>query len=86
MPTNYVKSTVKRLFVNVTGCYIKLENPEVAPKNYFALLKSHSNYNALYALAVAAAVNRYNLHIRTVNNIDPSSDEDAEISYFVVDW
>jgi hypothetical protein len=51
---------------------------------YFLLPAGHANYSALYSLALVAAVNRYDLTIRTAADI--SNQDHAEIVYLVVDW
>jgi hypothetical protein len=53
---------VSRMFPREELTYISLEglDPGVTPKDgYFLLRKNHPNYNALYSLALVAAVNRY---------------------------
>jgi hypothetical protein len=58
---------------------------ELRPQdNYFELHQTHSNYAALYSLALMAAANRRPLLIRTVNDIRAS--ERAVVQYLVVDW
>jgi len=78
---------VSRIYATSLGTYIRLANipQESTPQSgYFLLNQSHPNYNALYSLALLAAVNRYDLQIRTANEIVPT--EAAEVSYMVVDW
>jgi len=82
---HYVKGKVKRLYPDANGCYIKLQYTGDKPKDeYFRLLKTHANYNSLYSLAVASAINGYELHIRTANEI--VSTQHGEVVYMVVDW
>ena len=45
---------------------------------------AHPNYNALFSLALVAAVNRYELTIRTAAEI--TSQAHATVDYMVVDW
>jgi len=84
------KGKVKRIYIDKTRCYITLEyNPDHAqtphPLNdYFHLLLNHPNYNALYSLALSAAINGYELWIRATNDI--VSNQPAEVEYMVVDW
>ena len=47
-------------------------------------MADHANYNALYSLALAAAVNRLTLSIRATKDITPT--EEAEVQYMVIDW
>ena len=81
-----VNGMVERIYPSEGGTYIRLDIPAAErPKDgYFRLDTSHANYNALYSLALVAAVNRYRLTIRTKNDITPT--EHAEVAYMVVDW
>ena len=83
------KGTVARLYPSGAGTYIKLNGlpPADTPKNgLFFLELRHANYNALYSLALAAAVNRLELMIRIDgDDIDPAGDYPT-VSYMVVDW
>ncbi len=66
--------------------FIRLDiDPKERPKaGYFELRLDNKNYNALYSLALAAAVNRWPLTIRTVGQI--SAANEAVVQYMVVDW
>jgi hypothetical protein len=78
---------VSRIYATGSRTYFRLADipPEATPQNgYFRLEQSHSNYNALYSLALVAAVNNYDLRIRTVSDIVPT--DTAEVAYMVVDW
>jgi hypothetical protein len=79
---------VRRIYAHRTGTNIWLADlpPEDTPggEHYFELHLDHANYNALYSLLLVAATNRYNLRIRTTEDINPNSN--AVVSYFVVDW
>jgi hypothetical protein len=78
---------VSRIYPHEELTYVSLEglDPGVTPKDgYFLLRKSHPNYNALYSLALVAAVNRYVLQIRTRAEI--TNQEYGEVAYMVVDW
>ena len=83
---NSAKGLVDRLFVSSDNTNIRLQIPEAqSPADgYFALEVGHTNYQALYSLALSAAINRYRLQIRT--KADISSNETALVSYMVVDW
>lgn len=83
---NKVSGTVQRIYADSDGAFIKLKDPEAEPKDgYFRLeRRSHANYNALYSLALAAAINRYTLQTRTARNISEFSH--ADVLYMVVDW
>jgi hypothetical protein len=84
---NTARGRVNRIYPHENLAYIRLEGiaPNVTPKDgYFRLDKSHPNYAALYSLALVAAVNRYDLLIRTRGEI--TSQEHGEVVYMVVDW
>lgn len=87
----HAKGKVTRLYPSYEATngktYIRLELPAatVAPKDgYFYIETSHPNYNALYSLALVAAVNRYELTVRTAQDI--STQNHAKVEYMVVDW
>lgn len=76
---------VSRIYSTAGRTYIRLSGIPVAPKyGYFRLDMSHSNYNALYSLVIVAAVNGYDLQIRTTADIDPGVI--AVVQYMVLDW
>ena len=78
---------VTRLYVQPDETVIRLgDTNDVLPLNgYFHLkMSQHKNYNALYSLALAAAVNRYSLQIRVRGEIDPT--QEANVNYMVIDW
>jgi hypothetical protein len=82
---NKVTSKVNRIYTRKNGCYIRLENPGHKPKDgYFWLSKKTDNYNSLYSLVLIAAVNRYDLHIRTEDDI--VSTAHANVEYLLIDW
>jgi hypothetical protein len=83
---NTAKGLVDRLFVSSDNANIRLQIPEAqSPADgYFALEVGHTNYQALYSLALSAAINRYPLLIRTQGEI--SSSTKALVQYMVVDW
>lgn len=64
--------------VGSTGTSIGLANYPVF------LPLSHENYNALYSLFLAAAINGYDLTITTLEEITPG--ETVDIWYMLVDW
>lgn len=65
---------------------ISLDLPAAAqPANgQFVLPVSHGNYNSIYSLALASAINRYTVRVRTTVDIDPG--ERGVVSYFWVKW
>ena len=81
-----LKGKVIRLFPANRVTHIRLDiDPKVGPLDgYFDLKLDHDNYNALYTLALAAAVNRLPLTIRAVSDIVAT--ERAVVQYMVVDW
>jgi len=87
---NRATGRVARLYVTqadsggVTFIRLQIPDNEQPKDNYFQLNQSHSNYNALYSLALSAAINRYPLTIRTRADIVPT--EYAVVRYMVVDW
>ena len=81
---------VTRLYPDRKNCYIRLDyTPPLGESKpldgYFQLEKSHENYNSLYSLTVVAAVNRYNLLIRTAGDI-VGTGEYPKVEYMVIDW
>jgi hypothetical protein len=84
---NSITAKVSRIFATSNRTAIRLHAPDGAavPLNgYFSLRLTHPNYNALYSLALVAAVNGYDLRIRATAEIDPT--EEAEVAYMVVNW
>jgi len=80
-----VSGEVSMIYPSKDACYIRLKDPQYVPRDdFFMLPLSHPNYNALYSLAVVAAVNRYTLSIRTVTEITDT--EYPKISYMTVSW
>ncbi|HEY5788384.1 MAG TPA: hypothetical protein VIT65_26800 [Microlunatus sp.] len=86
MATHNFKAKVARLYVTrgKTNIRLKLPANEQPAESYFALPQTHSNYSALYSLALSAAINGSQLAIRTTQDIDPG--DPAEVMYMVVDW
>lgn len=82
---NRATGAVKRLFVS-SETHIRLQIPaaEQPKDSYLDLERSHVNYDALYSLALSAAVDGYPLSIKTYDQIDPT--KPAKVSYLVVDW
>jgi hypothetical protein len=78
---------VTQLYVNGDTTYITLDLPaETAPENgQFELRMSNANYNALYALALAAAANRWPLTIRVLGG-DVQAKGGVRVEYFTVNW
>jgi hypothetical protein len=81
-------ATVKRLFVGREDAFVALNIPAAqAPKDgWFTLKPDAPNYNAQYALALAAAANRWPLQVRIRGEEDISPEREAVVNFFVVDW
>jgi hypothetical protein len=80
-----VNGTVSQLYVDDGHCYISLKGVADPPKDgLFELRQSHPNYNALYSLALTAAVHGYTLSIRTIGEIGPEAY--PGVSYLIIDW
>lgn len=82
---------VSRLFVTrspenegITNIRLDIPEAEQPKDSYFKLFQRHPNYNALYALALTAATNGYELRVRTDDPITP--DTFAVVRYMTVDW
>jgi hypothetical protein len=84
--THRADGKVDRLYVDEGHCYIRLKGVAITKDSLFELRQSHQNYNALYALALAAAVNGYTLEIRTIGEIEDAGDNYPGVLYLVVDW
>jgi hypothetical protein len=80
------KGQVSRLSAHTDATYLQLESEQSdLPKNgYFVLKLDNQNYNALYSLALAAAVNRLTLNIKTVEEITPT--DFATVDYLLIIW
>jgi hypothetical protein len=77
---------IATLIADRDGAFVGLDNdPSVGPKgNIWRLKIDHSNYNALYSLALAAAANRWKINIR-IEGDDPINIEvDAAVKSFGV--
>lgn len=85
MATHF-QGKVERLYVTGGRTFVRLRIPvaQQPKENYFELRQSHTNYNALYSLALAAAINGYDLLIRTIGDVSPG--EEAAVQYMVVTW
>ncbi len=83
---NRATGRVSRLSVRSHTTFIRLDTDlEEGPKDgYFELKLDNKNYNALYSLALAAAVNQLPLTIRTVGEI--VTNETAVVQYMNIDW
>ena len=88
---NNATGTVERLYVarnssNQGLAFIRLNIPaSQRPRDgYFLLEQSHPNFNALYSLALSAAINGYPLRIRTQSDITATAH--GLVEYMLVDW
>ena len=82
MAVNF-QGQVTRMFVNASGCHVRLEG---RGDGYFRLLTSHTNYNAIYALILTAAANRFVLRLRTQEEREDVTADAAQVLYAVIDW
>jgi len=82
--TTATKGAITRLYTNTEGCYIQTTGTPAPKHEYYQLLLTHPNYNALYSLALSAAVNKMEMTVRTVDPID--TNEIAQVSYLSVDF
>lgn len=83
MATHF-QGRVERLYVTEGRTFVRLRIPvdQQPLENYFELRQSHVNYNALYSLALAAAINGYVLLIRTIGDVAPG--EAAPVRYMTI--
>ena len=83
---NSAKGKVSRLSAHTDATYIQLDTelPDGPKNGYFELKLDNQNYKALYSLALAAAVNRLTLSIRTVGEITPT--DWAIVDYMLIVW
>lgn len=89
---NSVVGQIKRLYVDDDNCYIQIrynentisEGVPIPSNEYFILPTSNPNYNSLYSLALASAVNRISVWIRAQSDIIQNAP--AYVGYLVVDW
>lgn len=80
-----VQGEIANIMPHKDWCSIRLKDPQYVPKDeYFRLPISHPNYNALFSLALVAAVNRYKIYIITEKDI--INTEYAEIRYMENVW
>ena len=70
------------------GTLIRLDNdPKDGPKdNVWKLELGHDNYNALYSLALAAAINRWPVGIRIAGDEEINQQREAGIKSLGVTW
>jgi len=81
------KGKVSRIHPLDGVCKISLEGipADATPlEGVFRLEQDHDNYNALYSLALAAAVNRYDLDIGTYEEIVPH--HHGKVEFMLVNW
>jgi hypothetical protein len=86
--THRFTGKVDRLYVDDGHCYIKLNGVDLTKDSYFELRQGHNNYNALYSLALSAAMNGHALQIRTIGEIESIDKAVAYpgVQYLVVDF
>jgi hypothetical protein len=86
MATHNFDGHITALVPHRDATFISLDLPAAAQPEggQFVLPVAHDNYNAIYSLALASAVNRYTVRIRTTADIDPG--DRGEVEYFWVKW
>jgi len=86
-PSDYNENygQVKRIYARHNGvCFdLKLGKKGMNPRYYF-IKKTHANYSALVALLYMAANLGYVIYARTMDALDANNE--AEVTYLVVDW
>jgi hypothetical protein len=88
MPGPRVTAQIAQLYVRSDETYIVLDikpGSENRPKDGLFHLTHGDNYTSQYALALAAAANRWPLLIRVVGDHIPTDDY-ATIDYLTVTW
>ena len=77
---------VTRIYPRPEVTNVRLEIPaDLQPlENYFSIELTHPNHDVLCSLALSAAINGYQLTIRTRAAITP--DAPALVEYMFVDW
>jgi hypothetical protein len=78
---------VSQIFVNDNLALFRLSDLPTTSKprnSNFEIQKSDPNYNALYSLALSAAINRYTLRVTTKSTI--KSTENAIVKQLWVNW
>jgi hypothetical protein len=78
----YFSGKILRLYVERTRIRITLDVPESQDPetNVFDLPIEHENYNSLYSLVLASAMNGHEIMVRTPN------DNLAVVQSIIVDW
>ena len=86
MARTIFEGRVQRLYSDEEWTRIRLDIPpaDQPEENYFVLRRAHENYNALFSLALSAAINGNALTVRTYSAIDKG--EEGIIRWMVVDW
>jgi hypothetical protein len=79
---------VMQLGVIREGVNLVLDNdPADGPKdNQWLLPNAHSNFNAIYSLALAAAANRWIVGIRIAGDAEIDPNREAEVARMGVSW
>lgn len=77
---------ITRVYNDADGTYFRMNGDDgPAPKSgYYQLPLAHPNYNAIYSLGLAAAVNKTRIRIRTDDPL--SASEHGIVTYLVADY
>ena len=70
---------------NKSWLNFKISDSSVVPKDgYFQVFQSHANYKETYSLLLAAAINRFNVKVKTVTDVKTT--EYANVEWVMVTW
>ena len=84
---NRARGRITRITPRQTATFIRLDLDSKDPRpkdDYFELALEHKNYNSLYSLVLAAAVNRWPITVVATDDITAS--REARVGYMNVDW
>jgi hypothetical protein len=84
---NRARGRILRITPRQAATFIRLELDSQDPRpkdDYFELALEHKNYNSLYSLVLAAAVNRWPITVVATDEI--TSSREARVGYINVDW
>lgn len=86
MAQHNFEGRVQRLYSDKEWTKIRIDIPaaDQPADNYFTLNRDHANYNALFSMALSAAINGNVLLIRTFGDINPG--EPGNVRYLVIDY
>lgn len=74
--TTSATGTVKKLLLDEDGCTFTVA--KLGADSVFALPRNHANYNALYALLLAASINGYTVTVEVIRQVSDHVGTDWE--------